>query len=66
MCLGTTYLTEIEIFLLKVLYIKLKGSQNSTVGPWIVLKSAMRFINDRKNKLNSKKNYIFKPMLNAT
>ena len=30
--LRTAYLAEIENFLLKVLYIKLKGSWNSTIG----------------------------------
>ena len=31
--MGTVYLAEIENFLLKVLYIKLKDSWNSTIGP---------------------------------
>ena len=45
-CLRSTYFTEIEIFLLKVLYIKINVSWNSTVGP----------MNSSKNKLNSKIN----------
>ena len=32
-CLGFTYFPEIEIFLLKILEIKIKVNQNSTVRP---------------------------------
>ena len=64
--MGTFYLAEIENFLPKVLKIKLKNSWNSTAGPWIILKSAMRSMNSSKNKLNSKKNWLFKSMPSAT
>ena len=43
--LESTYLTEIENFLLKVLYIKLKVNWNNT----------MKLMNSNKNKLNNKK-----------
>ena len=46
-CLRSAYFIEIEIFLLKVLYIKINVSWNSTVG----------FMNSSKNKLNSKINW---------
>ena len=53
--LGTFYLVEIKNFLLKVVLIKLKSSWNNTMGLTNNIKNAMKFINNSKNKLNSKK-----------
>ena len=41
MCLNIAYFAKIENLLLKVLSIKVKISWNSTMGPWIVSKSAV-------------------------
>ena len=57
-CLSSVYFVETESFLLKVLYIKVKVSWNSIVGPWIVPKSAVEPINSSKNKLNNKINWL--------
>ena len=58
-CLDTANFTETKKLLLKVLYIKVKISWNSTVGSLIVPKSTIKPMNSRKNKLNSIIIFIF-------
>ena len=51
-----TYYIEIEIFLLKVLYIKVKVSRNSAVRSINSIKKCSELMNSSKNKLNNSKN----------
>ena len=58
-CLDTANFAETKKLLLKVLYIKVKISWNSTAGSLIVPKNTVKPINSRKNKLNSIIIFIF-------
>ena len=58
-CLDTANFTKTKKLLLKVLYIKVKISWNSTARSLIVSKSTIKPMNSRKNKLNSIIIFIF-------
>ena len=55
--MKSVYFAEIEIFLQKVLYIKVKVSWNCAMKFINNTKNAVRLMNSNKNKLNSKINW---------
>ena len=57
MYLDTACFVVTKKLLLKVLYIKVKVSWNSMIKPINSTKSAVKTMNNNKNKLNSKISY---------
>ena len=53
-CLESTYFTEIEKILLKILYIRIKVNWNSIIRLMNSIKKYSGAMNSNKNKLNSK------------
>ena len=64
-CLEIVYLTETEIFFAESTVSTLKVAKILQYDSWIIPKSVMGPMNSSKNKLNSSKNWFFKPMPNA-
>ena len=55
--MKSIYFGEIEILLLKVLYINVKVNWDNTVKFINSIKNVVRLMNSNKNKLNSKINW---------